>query len=269
MKSIILHSILAFFIIDKAFGQTETFEGELAGDTTFTVLYNLEDGIDFITTGDLLIEVQSGYGCDGSDSFLGSGTGDGGSSGTFGSIKVADPDEIFMVSTSSPWCVTTGAGDGKQQMTGDIKFIGTLLTGDTIEESFRVVPNWPDNLYDMITFSSEVWKGQELKELEIRMVTDIDYVALDNLVFVNPTTTSASNIHRNEIKIFPNPTTGEIRIMESEDDLDVTIVDALGRIVREISSYNNSIDISELPKGIYYISFYNSNRKITKPIVKI
>ncbi len=53
-----------------------------------------------------------------------------------------------------------------------------------------------------------------------------------------------------------------------EKEVLVRIIDAFGRVVREQSLYNQKIDISGLPNGIYYISIYTHNQQITKRIIK-
>ncbi len=65
----------------------------------------------------------------------------------------------------------------------------------------------------------------------------------------------------NNIKMFPNPSTGIINVDMSSLNYDVINVYALtGNIVKElkINELKSSFDFSELKKGIYFVSFVNS-----------
>jgi len=268
MKSISLQAILMFLILGTAFSQTEDFEDETHGDTTFTL-----NGFKFTTTGDLFVEVISTLGCDQSDGFLSSGTGNGSSSGSFGSIKVTNPGDKFAVSTSFSWCVFLSADDGEHGISGDILFTGTRLTDSTtIEQEIHV--DHTQGSFDDLTFSPNIWDDEELIELEVSIVSNIDFLALDNIVFYYTSTndtTSVSTIQEEEIKIYPNPAVGEIEIIGIDgfiDDLKVKIFDAFGTVVRKQSLYNQKIDISGLPNGIYFISINTDNQQITKRIIK-
>ena len=261
MKSITLQAILMFLIIGAAFSQTETFEDETEGATSFTL-----NGLSFTTTGDLMVEKFVGLGCGQSDYFLGAGTGDGGSSGSFGSIKVTNPEDKFTILTLESWCAFVSNNDGVFSTTGDVKFTGTRSTGGTIEETFNVVPIDMNTGYGEITFSTGIWGGVQLTELEASIVSGINYLALDNISFED-IILPISNIQEEEIKIYPNPTEGEIEII-GIDNLEVKIIDAFGRIVSEQTVFNQKIDISELPGGIYYISINTNNKQITKRIIK-
>ena len=98
MKSILLQASLMFLIMGTTFSQVETFESETHGATSFTV-----GGFNFTTTGDLMVEVLPTFGCNQSNGILGSGALNGGSSGSFGSIKVTNPGDKFTISTSDKW----------------------------------------------------------------------------------------------------------------------------------------------------------------------
>ncbi len=260
MKSFLLQSLFIFLIMGTAFGQVvETFEDETEGATSFTI-----GEVNFTTTGDLIIEVTSGFGCGPSDSYLGTGTGNGGSSGSFGSIKVTNPGDKFMIVPSELWCAFVSFNDGVFSASGDVKFTGTLLSGGTIEETLNVVPS-SSNGYGEIAFSSGIWEDQWLTELEASIASDINYLALDNIVL--ELTVSISNIQEEEIKIYPNPAEGEIEII-GIDNFDVKIIDAFGRIIKEQFLFHQKIDVSGLPKGIYFISIYTDNQQFTKRIIK-
>ncbi len=351
MKSILFQAILVILVMNTSFSQTEDFEGETNGATTFTT-----SSLSFTTTGDQLVEVFLPFGCGGSATWLGTGFGDGGSSGSFGSFKVTNVSDKFIISTASSWCAWTSNDDGNTFASGDVKFIGTLAAGGTIEETITISPP-NNNTFDNITFSSGIWDNQELTEFESEIVSDINYLSLDNIVFAQlilpvelisfigenekygiklkwetaseldnegyeiqqsidgikwnsldfvkgsgtsnelnnyeyvhkrpsleinyyrlkqidfdgnyeySKVISVRNVGDNNIKIYPNPTDGEIEVI-GVGEAEVTIINSLGKIAKEQSLINQGLDISDLPKGLYFISINSDNKLIMEKIIK-
>mgnify|MGYP006417341459 FL=1 len=82
------------------------------------------------------------------------------------------------------------------------------------------------------------------------------------------TSTSYSFLNKN-IHIFPNPTNGLIHVKSNNlfDILEITLVNVLGTTI-EINPTNESIDLSDINSGIYFLSVKTSKGMITKKIVK-
>jgi hypothetical protein len=80
-----------------------------------------------------------------------------------------------------------------------------------------------------------------------------------------------SETEENLISLFPNPANGEITISTEEKFIneDYSIVDASGRIVisGKLYAIQTSIDIQELPDGIYYFHL-NTNRSAGIKLIK-
>lgn len=79
-----------------------------------------------------------------------------------------------------------------------------------------------------------------------------------------------TNISDNdEIKIYPNPSKGIINIEATVSIKQITILDLSGKIVLSIYTNNSivTIDISDLPKGIYVIET-NTGKKHFNRIIK-
>ena len=68
--------------------------------------------------------------------------------------------------------------------------------------------------------------------------------------------------------VFPNPTTGIIKI-NTENSVNVMIVDVLGKTVYAANNItkNSSIDLSNLQKGIYFARIEGDNATITEKIM--
>jgi len=78
------------------------------------------------------------------------------------------------------------------------------------------------------------------------------------------------NAHENSILIYPNPTTGELKIKNWELKINnVEIYDIYGRNVHSFTcSLVHSIDISHLPAGIYFVQIQTEQEIVTKKIIK-
>ena len=86
---------------------------------------------------------------------------------------------------------------------------------------------------------------------------------------VNSTSGVASEY---EISIFPNPTTGELKIESGELKVEnIQLYDMLGKKVLEQKAEDvtlHQIDLSQLPAGVYFVKITTDNGVITKKIVK-
>lgn len=69
-------------------------------------------------------------------------------------------------------------------------------------------------------------------------------------------------------KVYPNPVSN-VLYFDMEDVIgNVTIYDISGKMVKSVALVNNSIDVSELSNGLYFISFQTENRNRTVKIIK-
>ena len=89
---------------------------------------------------------------------------------------------------------------------------------------------------------------------------------------LNPDLTPCEDLSLNElelstIKVFPNPTTDVVNISSQEAIDKVEFYSVLGKKVKT-SLNNNSIDISTLNSGIYFLQLHSGEKSITKKIVK-
>ncbi len=155
----------------------ETFEDETATQTTF-----IESGVEFSSTGDLFVENVINFGSGPSNFWLGTGTGDGNSSGSVGKIQVTSANTGFRIIQIDAW---TGTDDGNTHVSGDVTFTGTLAIGGTVSETITVTPTGTTGSdYDNISFVGTTLENAVLTDLEFTIVgSGIFYVALDNFCF--------------------------------------------------------------------------------------
>ncbi|MBL7896755.1 MAG: T9SS type A sorting domain-containing protein [Bacteroidia bacterium] len=76
--------------------------------------------------------------------------------------------------------------------------------------------------------------------------------------------------YSNQFNAFPNPTTGLVNVILANNAIaeNLEVVDVNGRIVLS-ANLTNTIDVSNLQKGVYYIRISNKEFVMQKPIVLV
>ena len=92
----------------------------------------------------------------------------------------------------------------------------------------------------------------------------------DTTVSPKDTTTLSSHTKESLFTFYPNPTERTLTIEEVTGYLQIYIYDLVGREVMTYSlpSSKKTIDVSELPSGMYLISLQNNKERITKVLIK-
>jgi len=89
--------------------------------------------------------------------------------------------------------------------------------------------------------------------------------------YINATTTGVETITADALSIYPNPVKDELLIINNEQLTmnNVEIVDIMGKIIYNSSFIiNNSINVSSLPQGIYFLKIETDKGIVTKKFVK-
>lgn len=82
---------------------------------------------------------------------------------------------------------------------------------------------------------------------------------------------STNDIKKKELKIYPNPTKGNLEIRNIPENANLIISDVLGSIIRKVQSEKSTeiIDITDLKSGVYFISNTDRKNYFIKKIIKI
>jgi hypothetical protein len=72
-------------------------------------------------------------------------------------------------------------------------------------------------------------------------------------------TLSATDITKPRIRLYPNPTNSILYIDGVVENINVSVYNALGQEVINTVTVNNSIDVSTLSQGIYYLQSRDTN----------
>lgn len=97
-----------------------------------------------------------------------------------------------------------------------------------------------------------------------------NYGSGTSIYFSADSTLSASEFDfSNDIRLYPNPSTGVFFLNDNQQTVSVAVVDTLGKVVYSQNNVGQSVDLSNLPKGIYFAKITNehNNTIIQKLII--
>lgn len=149
-------------------------------------------------------------------------------------------------------------------------FIGTNAVGCDSTTTLRLTIHY--SWYDTIrvdTTGSYDWNGITYTESGVYpwiLQTEEGCDSIVTLILTLQSVGINSAILQNEYKIYPNPTYGIVTI-EAEKVLTIDVYDMMGRIVL-CNNDRNSIDLTDLPSGIYSLRIMLPNESYIKRIVK-
>ena len=104
--------------------------------------------------------------------------------------------------------------------------------------------------------------------------TDMFRLVIDNMSVAVTSSLSVEGFNTSDVELYPNPTNGLINIAGTDisNIKEISIFNQLGQKVMNLNASqlnNNSFDISDLNKGIYFVQLKdNSNNSKTMKIVK-
>lgn len=111
------------------------------------------------------------------------------------------------------------------------------------------------------------FKGKDVKLIFRHYdCTNIAFIGLDDIdISVTPGLLT-SNIDKETVNIYPNPTTDFIHIKGLENIQKIRIFDMQGKIVAETK--NPQVDVRQLIPGAYIVNVYVGNKVISRKLIK-
>ncbi|WP_166387297.1 endonuclease [Polaribacter sp. 11A2H] len=97
-----------------------------------------------------------------------------------------------------------------------------------------------------------------------------DRVIIDDLSWTCYSTLSTEEDIFNSFKMYPNPTDGNTVYFKITESAEVKMYNVLGKLIKKatLNQKNNSVDTSNLTKGIYLVKINFDNQSITKKLIK-
>jgi len=152
----------------------------------------------------------------------------------------------------------------------------SLIKNDFGEYTHTISLNNPTFGNSAISYSNGVLKSTDnmVKITDFTVQTDKPGFVLSGAMNLNYSDVGISEPESEEVKIYPNPTTGELTISCSElRIIEIEIYDIHGRKekaerIKEKAGGEIAMDISHLQAGIYFVKVFTEQGEITKKIVK-
>jgi len=144
---------------------------------------------------------------------------------------------------------------------GSIPPVGTQATMDPIYGSNQ----------GMIRLTVNPYNGTEQAKLQV-MVWDVNYPNdTDTATFLLNTTLGTTELMDSKVTIAPNPVQNELTIDSEYDLSQAQVVDAAGRLLQtiDITAPQQSMNVSDLPEGVYTLLLTSDQGTIEKRFVKL
>jgi len=87
-------------------------------------------------------------------------------------------------------------------------------------------------------------------------------------VFDYTAATGISEYNKLNISIYPNPTTFQLTLNTAEQIQSISILDITGKKVKTVVTNTNTIDVSDLTKGIYFLQIQTKNGMAVSKFIK-
>jgi len=126
-----------------------------------------------------------------------------------------------------------------------------------------VLPSTSTDLYN----GPFVWQNVELTFNAIAVKEGMVNSAIASLHY----TPAGVNEHEINVSVYPNPTTGQFRIQNSEFRIQsVEVYDVFGKLISstEVNDNDVTIDVSNYTNGVYFTRIHTDNGTVTKKVVK-
>lgn len=153
------------------------------------------------------------------------------------------PPNLSAITSSGNVITATTTGATYQWL--DCDNGNAIIQGET-SQSFSAMVN---GNYSVIVSSSNC--------LDTSVCVSITQVGIEDL-----------NIKKNLFQIFPNPTKSALNVVSDEKIEAIIITDLMGKTVQSVSNPNNTIDVSHLTKGIYFLQIQIDNVSVSKRFIK-
>jgi len=173
-----------------------------------------------------------------------------------GTLTLAGGEISMDLTTTTPSKITVD-GIVAASETNTLKITTNVISNQVLIQATGGIPDtWPYKVYPLAGLDAELTANNT--QLLLSTKVGIEEVVGEVTGF----------------RVYPNPTTGELRIDMSDEmsDMRCEIYDIYGRKMSQISNLksqiSNQINISHLPSGVYFVRIQTENKMITQKIIK-
>ncbi|MFP3834928.1 T9SS type A sorting domain-containing protein [Chryseobacterium sp. SIMBA_028] len=272
MKSTTIFTICSLLISIFSFGQTssEQFETESNGSTSFTdngVIFNI---ISHVSVFDIQGNFP-GTGWNGNN--IDNRYIDNSNNTDFPpSFSIKTTSNLFKVNRFWMFLSTLELDlnvQGSVTITGRLNGVTKFTQTKTSGFATGIAPTNGYTLIDLTNLNGQNYSNIIIDELRITVGGAFKYVGLDAFTWVKDSGvvlgTSETKVSQKGLTIYPNPTSGPLSL-STEKGTEAKIYSQDGKLLKSIQTQKgiNTIDVSEFPKGVYYIKTPTESTKVIK-----
>jgi hypothetical protein len=157
-------------------------------------------------------------------------------------------------------------------LTLDSAFISDLiyLSNDSIQVIWSVIDtNGLINVVQDYAITTGIGVYELFLQIFCPQRSGSDFVYANDRIFFNPSLAKVQEISDVKFNVYPNPV-NDVLVIENDGNVQITISDLSGKIVKSIASTGNktSINLEDLSKGNYFVTISNEKLNLTKMIIK-
>lgn len=157
-------------------------------------------------------------------------------------------------------------------------------SGNTVELSWRTQLEENVSHFDI----ERSGDGVKFEKIARMSAGKFQYVALDNtsngkwwyrlkivdvdgkITYSNVIRISTDEGSSGSIKVFPNPGADKIQVVGSSAYGSVTIINSSGKVLKQKQlNSNNTVSVSDLPAGLYYLIFFDGTKRMSSKFTKL
>jgi hypothetical protein len=192
-------------------------------------------------------------------------------SGITGTLSVNNPVQLLLTATAANPQVTAvviSPNPASVQTGQTQQFTAAVTAIDGADPSVTWSISEQNSMLTNISTSGLLTAGsnETSTSLKVKAVSDFNNAIFDE-VTVTIGTTGITDITNSRLRIYPNPTKGELIIENGELQIEkVEILDITGRTV--LTSHGTTINISHLSAGTYFVKLRTDKGELTKKVIK-
>jgi len=167
-----------------------------------------------------------------------------------GDIYAAGNENISGKYVAKVW--KNGSGTNLRDGTEDSWALSVFVSGSDVYAA------------GLVTSKASLWKNGEET-----ILSNNNGDALSVFVVENGTGVEELTMENGELRIYPNPTRGELIIENGELRITrIEIVDLSGKVIYQFNGVKNQINVSALSSGIYFLQLETDKGCVTKKFIK-
>ena len=93
-------------------------------------------------------------------------------------------------------------------------------------------------------------------------------ISSESIYYYSTPTTVVNQLANENILLYPNPTSGRLKIAGINNSADIDVYSINGHMLKSLQQVNYNIDMSEFTSGVYILRIRSNNKTIVRKVIK-